>query len=594
MSFYPQEFIQRLRNEVPVSTVISRRIPLKRKGREFVACCPFHKEKTPSFTVNDNKGFYHCFGCGAHGDSINFLMEFDKLSYVEAIESLAKEIGVSLPVQSPQLRQREQERRKLYDVMEYACEWFCKQLMGSGGGNARKYLQKRNIGPDTVKYFRLGYAPDNKYALKQYLIEQKGFSEAQLIAVGLVIKTDNDCYDRFRGRVIFPIADKAGKIIAFGGRILHTSNHKIAKYLNSPETDLFSKGKILYNWKLARSNLTAESPLLIVEGYMDVIALHQAGFPQAVAPLGTALTKEHLQQIWQYCDNPILCLDGDRAGQQAAWRCAQSALAILYPGKNLYFCTLPSGQDPDDILRESGAASFRELLNYAQPLSQMIFAHLSAEIGSKTPEQKAALEKKLQLLTNKIADNSLRQHFKSYFRKSLWDNLQQQHSKKQPNTFKSIPISPERSKGLILLQQQLLRGLICRPELLEDAEIEAALMGFEPINSELGEVQRWLLSRDSAASMEINNWPEIVRKLQQNNNIPLASIFLSDDFTPAALKAAWRKMLNAYLIVQIQEDIDNLQQELATDLDDNKLVRMTELQKQIEALKSELYSDDAL
>ncbi|HEY2110443.1 MAG TPA: DNA primase, partial [Dongiaceae bacterium] len=365
MSFTPQ-FLDELRQRLSLVSVISRKVRLVRRGRESTGLCPFHNEKSPSFTVSDEKGFFHCFGCGAHGDVIGFLMRSEGLSFPESVERLAREAGLALPVSSPEERQRAERQSTLVTAMETAAAWYQEQLAGSAGRGALDYLRRRGLAEGTIARFRLGYAPEGRTALRDALT-RAGVSVELAQEAGLVGKgEDGALFDRMRGRVIFPIADRRGRVIAFGGRILGEGQ---PKYLNSPETPLFHKGRTLYGLGQALRPAKDAGEVVVAEGYMDVIALSEAGFPQAVAPLGTALTEEQIAELWRLVPEPTLCFDGDAAGERAAARAADRALPLLKPGQSLRFAMLPEGEDPDTLILAEGSAAMRALLDRALPLA---------------------------------------------------------------------------------------------------------------------------------------------------------------------------------------------------------------------------------
>ena len=414
---FPPQFLDELRARISISEVIAPKVRLTRRGRESTGLCPFHSEKTPSFTANDDKAFYHCFGCGAHGDIISFTMETEGLSFPEAVEKLAGMAGLAVPRQSPEERERTKERATLQQVLEQACAWFENQLAQPGGRPALDYLRGRGFSDETIRRFRLGYAPDGRGRLGQAL-EARNVTREQLIEGGLVKRPEGggEPRDYFFNRVIFPITDRRGQVIAFGGRILGDGQ---PKYLNSPETDLFHKGRVLYNWALAREAARVAGAVVVVEGYTDVIALAQAGLTHAVAPLGTALTEEQMLALWRMVDEPVLCFDGDNAGQRAAFRAAERALPLLQPGKSLRFVTLPAGEDPDSLVRARGRAGFEDLLGKARPLADVIWA-LEAGAGRfDTPEQRAALERKLNEHVSQIADRGVQYHYQQRIREHL-------------------------------------------------------------------------------------------------------------------------------------------------------------------------------
>lgn len=424
MRFTPQ-FLDELRARLSVSEVVGKRVKLKKAGREWKGLSPFQQEKTPSFYVNDQKGFYHDFSSGKHGDIITFVMETDGLPFAEAVERLASMAGLPLPAVTPDAARHEQRRRTLHDVMELAAKFFSETLASRVGAKARGYLADRAISPATQLQFRLGYAPPppERFALKEHL-GKLGVSVDDMIETGLLV-AGNDIpvpYDRFRDRVMFPIADLRGRVIAFGGRALEKD--VAAKYLNSPETPLFHKGDNLYNHQTARKATHDGASLIVVEGYVDVIAMVTAGFAGAVAPLGTALTENQLALLWKMADEPILCFDGDRAGQKAAYRAADLALPFLAPGKSLRFALLPEGQDPDDLARSGGRGAIEEVIAAARPLADMIWSRELEGGNFATPERRAALEARIKELANGIRDEVVRR----YYREDLAQRLQRTFS----------------------------------------------------------------------------------------------------------------------------------------------------------------------
>ncbi|MCR4377788.1 MAG: DNA primase [Rhodospirillales bacterium] len=416
---FPARFLDELRDRTALSDVVGRRVRLVKKGREHSGLCPFHKEKTPSFTVNDDKGFYHCFGCGAHGSAFDFVMETEGLSFRETVEKLAADVGMQVPEDSPEERQRAERKKTLYDVVEAACQYFEQQLSLPGGQQALKYLRDRGLSDQTIGKFRLGFSPDRRDALAGALGTQ-GHNKDELVAAGLIIKRDDgSTYDRFHGRVMFPILDRRGRVVAFGGRVLG-SDKDVAKYLNSPETDLFHKGHLLYALDTAQVAARAGQALVVTEGYMDVIALYQAGFEGAVAPLGTALTEEQILELWKIMPEPVLCFDGDNAGARAATRAAVRALPLLRAGVGLRFAALPSGEDPDSLVQKQGSQAFQALLDAAKPLSQVLWEMEQAQGPTDTPEGRAGLQKRLDDHVRRIEDATVRNHFQSTFKDRVW------------------------------------------------------------------------------------------------------------------------------------------------------------------------------
>ncbi len=415
----PSHFLDELRERTTLSDVVGRRVRLIKKGHEHSGLCPFHKEKTPSFTVSDAKGFYHCFGCGAHGSAFDFVMETEGVSFLEAVEKLASEVAMPVPQDSPEEQQKAQRRKSLFEVLEAACRHFETTLRTSEGAPALSYLQKRGLTDATIAAFRLGYAPQHSGALQKALAQQ-GITPRQMLDVGLVVERDDaSVYERFRGRVMFPIRDRRGRVVAFGGRILSAQND-VPKYLNSPETDLFHKGHLLYALDTAQAAVRTGQNLIVTEGYMDVIALTQAGFGGAVAPLGTALTETQILELWKIAPEPILCFDGDAAGERAAARAALRVLPLLRAGTGLRFAVLPHDEDPDSLIHSQGADAFRSVLAAAKALSLVLWNMELAESSSDTPEGRAALQKRMNDHVRRIEDDTVRRHFQSAFKDRVW------------------------------------------------------------------------------------------------------------------------------------------------------------------------------
>ena len=414
---FDDRFIDELKARLRPSDVIGRTVKLKRQGREYVGLSPFSKEKSPSFFVNDDKGFFHDFSSGKHGDVISFLQETERLSFVEAVERLAAEAGMALPAADPQAAEREKKRQGLADWMDLAQKWFAANLRRSVGKAAREYLERRGLPEDQWDRFGLGYAPNDRDGLKSALV-QRGARPGELVEAGLLIAPEGggQPYDRFRDRLIFPILDARGRVVSFGGRAMNPDDR--AKYLNGPESPLFHKGATLYGLPEARRILGAESKseqaIVVVEGYMDVIACQRAGVP-AVAPMGTALTEEQMALLWRVSPEPILCFDGDGAGRRAAFRAVERALPLIRSDRSFRFVTLPDGLDPDDMLRERGAPALREALGLTVPFSRMLFDREREAVGPLDgPEKEAQLIARLRKAAATVADPDLARTYKDH------------------------------------------------------------------------------------------------------------------------------------------------------------------------------------
>jgi DNA primase len=406
----PPDFLDELRARVGLAAVVGRRVKLTRAGREMKGCCPFHNEKTPSFYVNEDKGFYHCFGCGAHGDAIGFVMAQDGLTFMDAVKSLAAEAGMTVPEMSRADPEAE-KRAGLTDLLATAADWFRAQLSSSAGADARAYLGRREVSPDVAAQFGLGFAPESRDALSKALKAKfPGLEPPQMLEAGLAGEADGRRYDRFRGRLMFPIHDARGRTVGFGGRILGDGE---PKYLNSPEGPVFHKGRLLYNLHRASPAARKAGRLLVVEGYMDVVGLAGAGVMEAVAPLGTALTEEQMALAWKLVPEPCLAFDGDGAGMRAGLRAATRALPLIGPGRSLAFVALPRGQDPDDLARQGGKAAVEALVQSAVPLERFLFEAEAAAQPLDTPERRAAFRARLKALAAEIADPDLKRDYLS-------------------------------------------------------------------------------------------------------------------------------------------------------------------------------------
>lgn len=415
---FPPSFLDELRARIGLSHLIGRRVRLAKRGRNHLGLCPFHNEKTPSFTVNDDKGFFHCFGCGAHGDAIGFVMRTEGLTFPEAVERLAQEAGLPLPSVSPEERAQAQRLGGLANLLEAAASWYQAQLTTSAGRAALQYIKGRGLSDDTIARFRLGYAPANRTGLRSAMAAL-GYGVPHMIEAGLlsVPEDGGEAFDRMRDRVMFPITDRRGRVIAFGGRAMQAD--ALAKYMNSPETPLFHKGRTLYNHAIARQAAQDAGHVIVAEGYMDVIALAQAGFAQAVAPLGTALTEDQMALLWRMAAEPILCFDGDKAGLGAAMRAVDRALPLLEPGQSLRFAIMPQGLDPDDLIKAQGAEAMRAVLESAQPMAEMLWRKETDGQPTHTPEARAAMEKKLMDQVARIRHPAVRAHYQQAMRERL-------------------------------------------------------------------------------------------------------------------------------------------------------------------------------
>ncbi len=523
-------FLDEIRNKLPITQIVGEHVVWdKRKSQpqkgDMWACCPFHSEKTPSFHADDRRGRYYCFSCQASGDHFRFLTQKTGISFPEAVEKLANLAGIPMPKRDKQSEKRQNQQNLLFNVMELATKYFEMSLSENIGAQARGYLLSRNITPKLQNQFRIGFAPNLRNGLKEYLA-QKNVTLEQMIAAGLVVSGEDIAipYDRFRNRVIFPIMDYRGRVIAFGGRAL--SSDIAAKYLNSPETSLFHKRKTLYNIQMARQAAYNGQKLIVVEGYTDVIALVSAGFEASVAPLGTALTEEHLALLWRLSDVPILCFDGDEAGKKAIKRVIDIALTRLEPGRSLNIITLPQGQDPDNIIANEGRDYFAKMIENAAPLSDTIFELEMSGAPPSTPEARAAFEARLKQQANMIKNNMVRRHYLAVFDEKLRQLFAPAYFKnKKSNKFEKQQISfsqglknskifkGKSAQEISAREAAILLCLINHPNLIEERLENLAQIEFE------SKIAQKLLSNliDIAAITPGVENEEIIKQLEKKN-----------------------------------------------------------------------------
>ena len=505
-----QKFLDELRSRISIADVVGTKVKLTKRGREYLGLCPFHNEKTPSFTVNESKGFYHCFGCGAHGDIVKFEMDANGLPFIDAVKKLADKVGMQLPSWSKESQEQNLKRKSLYEIMDIACAFFEKNLRMPVGAQGLAYFkEKRGLSDETIKKFRLGFAPNNN-GLKA-LLSSKGVSEHDMAELGLIAVPEDknrSPHDFFRERVMIPIIDKQGNVIAFGGRIMDNSQ---PKYLNSPETPNFNKRRILYNMNNAREPAYGSKRLIICEGYMDVIALDCFNFNYAVAPLGTALTEEQIIEAWRVCNTPTLCFDGDGAGIKAAIRSIDRVLPILKAGYSVNYIFLKEKKDPDELLRSLGAPMFEQYLQRAKPLVDILWHKCKMNKDTDTPEQKALIEKETFDEVAKIKDDQIRNYYTQEMKKRIYytfgkgsiykntptpnNNEPTQVNNPQKTAYKARRIKQENTSVYHFVKKTPLNDLVIRgiiaamllyPELIE--KYEEKLTAFEINDSRMAKV----------------------------------------------------------------------------------------------------------
>lgn len=592
------EFLDRLRMQITLSQVVGKSVPLKRKGREWWGCCPYHNEKTASFSVNDDKAFYHCFGCGAHGDAISFLMDQEGLAYMEAVERLAASVGMSLPRLSEKEQKKYEAMSQMHDVMEMACAFFEEQLPKSR--EAMDYLASRELTAATRKAFRIGFAPDMQHGLKQHLLA-KGVEEKMLVELGLIILHENRAsYDRFRARLMFPILDRRGKVIAFGGRVIPAllpAGMEAPKYLNSPETPLFHKGEVLYAFMQARKEAHKRNRVVVTEGYMDVIALHQAGVTDAVAPLGTAVTEQHLQLLWQMADEPVMCLDGDNAGQRAMKRVAELSLPLLVPGKGLRFATLPQGEDPDSLVRGQGAERFESVIGASISLSSALWEMKVQEIPPATPEKRAHLEHELMQMAEQVKDATLRQHLAQFFKDKLWklrekppvaggEKAAPARAVENTSALRQFMSDAERV-GLVRREMGVMEVLWQYPSLIGRAEVEARLAELVFQDEALEQCRKALMDFYMAEGGE-GDWKAFLRGRKLKVPAPLAALPEKDGVEASAGEMKWQLMTLEWQIEAVDAEAKALERQLSHSLDMETYERLVQLKQHKSELQQRL------
>ena len=636
MPTFPPAFLDELRERLTLSELIGKRIKLTRAGREFKGCCPFHNEKTPSFYVNDDKKFYHCFGCGAHGDVIGFTMRHDSLSFPETIENLAGQAGLSVPKDTPVEREKFDLQKKLMALLEAATLFFEEQLRSAIGREARDYFQKRGLSDEAQRRFRLGFAPTDAQALIRSL-QAQGYTLQEMLTVGLIKKSEDrpDHYSFFRGRVIFPVTDRRGQTVAFGGRIMGEGE---PKYLNSPDHALFHKGKLLYGLSRARAAIAQGQPLIVVEGYMDVIALVEAGYIGAVAPLGTALTEDQLQLLWKMLPpvdsrepsqdySPILCFDGDNAGLRAASRAVDRAMPMITAGQTIRVAYLPSGEDPDSLLRQSGRAAIQTILDQSKPLIDVIWDLALAGRRLQTPEERATAGRALRKKVSMIGDEILRRLYQDEVEKRLaslfsWTPRNKETSRNKDQRGKPLSNRANHPAALSSPGAGSHRGSSVSPSRLREKVLLALMVNhpclFNDFGDDLGNIsfaspdlealRQQVIGLFATDSHETLDAEALYRHFSQGDAASRERKVLAEVLSEATYMHAgfarpdrpleqarqgWKSIWNKYLQGQLQADLQAANRLWHEDPSDANLARLMALRQQMEVLANETESQDA-
>jgi len=630
---FPPAFLDELRLRLPLSEIVGKRMKLARAGREFKGCCPFHKEKTPSFYVNDDKQFYHCFGCGAHGDIIGFVMRHDHLSFPEAIESLAGQAGLQVPQDTPIEREKFDKAKRLIQLLDRATAFFEDQLRAPTGREALAYLQNRGLSDDAIGRFRLGYAPADAQALIRKL-QAEEFNLNEMLEVGLIKKAEDrpDHYSFFRHRVMFPVGDRRGQTVAFGGRVMDGGE---PKYLNSPDHPLFHKGKLLYGLSRARAALAQGQPLIVVEGYMDVIALVEAGYIGALAPLGTAMTEDQLALLWRMLPpldardpardySPILCFDGDGAGQRAALRAVARALPLLTAAQTARVAYLPTGEDPDSLLKAQGHGAMQAVLDQAKPMADMLWDMTMEGRRLQTPEDRSSAGRAIRQKVALIQDEGLRKLYQDDIEKRLatlfqWPSQDKglasregagRWEKKKPwakdrpgSRFASSALTLPRRQppsALHLREKVLLALMVNHPGLFEAFGEDLSRIGFT--NPDLEALRQQVVALFEEESNETLDAASVYRHLSGGDGAKGGAVGLAEILSEATYihagfarpdrpleqaRQGWKSIWNKYLQEQLQTDLQAATRQWRQDQSDATLARLMALRDQAEALARE-------
>ncbi len=591
---FPDSFIDDLKQRLSLSKVISSRVKLQRKGQHYLGLCPFHNEKTPSFTVQDHKGTYYCFGCHAHGDIIEFISKVDQLSFADTIAYLANLAGVALPKLNPTEQKKIEHQHSLTQVTAKASEWFEKQLKLSTNHNAYDYLIKRGISNEDIQIFSLGYAPAK--GLLNFL-NSAGFSLDSIVDAGLAIKSEsnNKYIERFCNRIIFPIKNNKNQIVGFGGRTLNAE--VMPKYLNSPETVLFKKNNLFYAADIAFKHVLKKERVIVVEGYMDAIFMHKAGLPETVAALGTAFNQTHLKNLWKMANEPILCFDGDEAGKKAMLKAALTALPLLEPGLSLKFCFLPKGQDPDEVINQQGSAYIHQLLENNTNLADFIWQSEMELSNHDSPEGKALFEHKINNLVAQIQNTVVRPHYQQFMKNKLWQEFSSFKTEKQKKiiNLKQAPASlPNNLPAKERLEYSLFAQLISYPYLVEDKLIFDDFFNLEIDHQELENLRSILVTYHENQEICLNNL------LIQNNLGRLVEFLCGskssfiDTISTIDIKTAkeiWLITYKKYLLELLKTEYNQFMQRVH--YESKAFEKATELKKSIDLLIKEITEKEA-
>ena len=605
------ETLNEIKDKISVSQVVEKTVQLKKRGKEFVGLSPFTKERTPSFTVNDEKQFYHCFSTNKHGDIFTFLVEVGGLSFPEAVEKLADEAGVQLRTFSPAEEEKINKSKKIYEALEMSKSFFSSQIFDDNNSLALKYIRDRGLDNEIINSYEIGYAPQGN-KLEKFLLS-KGVSHEIMTLAGMTIKDENkkdNFYDRFRNRIIFPIRDIRNRVVGFGGRVINSNDQP--KYLNSPETPVFHKGSLLYNFSKIRPNLKNNDNLIVVEGYMDVVSLASKGFQNAVAPLGTAITETQLNILWKDSDSPIICFDGDKAGKQASFRATEIALKLLKPNKTLRFINLPDNLDPDDYIKNFGLESFNKFVDNASPLQSIIWDLCLQESNIDTPEGKAGFESMLRAKLNLIADKSIKKHYGLLFKDMLDQFFYIKKTERKISKFDNSEKYPGKYKNSLKIKNSILgsggqlpsdlealviSGILIYPELVK--KHYEILESFNIENLRLVDIRDNVLAfvKKDYSELDIDLLKEFVQKKYQTffeKDLRFANIFWQkkegNNFDE--ISETWLEILrDDQHIKSLNHDIETSKDEIKNEEDEKRFIDLINNKDQAIKLITEKYGE---
>lgn len=591
---YPESFVKELESTISISDLIGKKIPLKKRGRDFVACCPFHHEKTPSFSVSDLKGIYHCFGCGKSGNIFTFVMEMEGFNFKEAIEYIANMYGISLPKieHKKEVKKEEVDEIELiYKINEETCKFFENCLWEFYAKEAQAYAKKRGLTKENIKKFRIGFAPNDFSMLINYL-KKLGYKEELIEKAGVIAKGDKGhYYDKFRNRLMFPVLDKKGRVIAFTGRILDDG---MPKYMNSPETKIYIKGNVLFNYYFARKAIYDKKSAVLVEGNMDALSLFINGVDNTVAPMGTGITENQMKELWSSTDNIFVCLDGDNAGRKASVRLAKLVLPIISTGKNMNFVFLPNGIDPDDFIRKFGKIEFDKLIDKSVPLSNYIWDNELSALGVEdnqeiTPEKKAQLEKNIFQLVANIKDTKLKNHFEKFYNDKLWKFNKHKKDKKAVRVNKTVTkVNLQLAEKIETCEKKICKLLVKYPnitmELLELYKIDIFDIDFfnDNHNKIINILEEFLNSNNNDKNLE-----KLLVKNDLNTYIYSNDIFFNNSYISSLTEDKSLKIIH---ILLLEREVMLLEFDLKEASDLGDIVKANNLSKELRNLKGKISS----